>query len=191
MATALAERNVTAELAALAGYVAAVADHNQIAVRAGGVLDEPRGGHAAGTAYVTVTVPTVAAAEVAAARLGAIARLDDSAWANSWRLIDGPALAIDIYPDVEAAEGRAFVEDKLAEWAARRPELEALVRAQLVDAPDVRIVGSGEEDGRGYVDIRVAAVDGADRAETALAAVTELNASWRGDGTSLVTRVYL
>ena len=62
---------MTVPLDALAAYASEVAGHEQIVVAVGGVLPAPRDGHAAGTPYVTVTVPTVAAAELAASRLGA------------------------------------------------------------------------------------------------------------------------
>ena len=54
---------------------------------------------------MTVTVPTVAAAELAARRLAPIARLDGGAWERGWRLVDGAALAIDVYPEPEGAMG--------------------------------------------------------------------------------------
>ena len=94
---------MTEPLEALAAYASEVAGNDQIVVAVGGVLPAPRDGHAAGTPYVTVTVPTVAAAELAASRLGPIARLDGRAWEGGWRLVDGAALAIDVYPEPEGA----------------------------------------------------------------------------------------
>jgi hypothetical protein len=96
---------MTVPLDALAAFASEVAGHEQIVVAVGGVLPEPRDGHAAGTPYVTVTVPTVAAAELAARRLAPIARLDGGAWEGGWRLVDGAALAIDVYPEAEGAMG--------------------------------------------------------------------------------------
>lgn len=192
MGSALAELTHVGELEALAAYVRAAADHPQVAVAAGGILDAERDGHAAGTLYVVVTVPTVDAAELAEHLLSEIARIDGATWQSGWRLIDGPALAIDIYPDADADQAHAFVTCEGAARDRRRPELGALVRDALVSAPDVGIADSGTDaDERGFVDIRVISADGADRAEHALAAVAELATSWRLDGNALLTRVYL
>lgn len=191
MAVALVERTQTdAELEALAAFVRLAADHPQIQVETGGVLSEERDGHRAGTPYLTVTVPTVDAAELAEQRLRELARIDLAAWRSGWRLVDGPALELDIYP--HADEARAFVALELAAEARRRPDLEAYVREQLSAAPDVAITDSGsDEDERGFVEIRVSSADGADRAERALAGVAELVLPWRLTASVLVTRVYL
>jgi hypothetical protein len=190
VASALVERT-TAEDVALAAYAAAVADHNQIAVSAGGVLEEDRDGHERGTVYVTLTVPTVAAAELAAERLRPMARIEDDRWAHGWRCVAGPALALDIYPDPDEGDIADFVAAHVAAESRRRPDLEKLVRVWLVDAPDVEVIDSGEGgDGRGYVDIRVSSVDGADRAEAALDAVAEIALPWRLEAFTLSTRVY-
>ena len=94
---------MTVPLDTLAAFASEIAGHEQIVVAVGGVLPAPRDGHAAGTPYVTVTVPTVAAAELAARRLAPIARLDGRAWEDGWRLVGGAALAIDVYPEPGAA----------------------------------------------------------------------------------------
>jgi hypothetical protein len=190
VASALVERT-TVEEVALAAYAAAVADHNQIAVAVGGVLEEDRDGHERGTVYVTLTVPTVAAAELAAERLRPIARIEDDRWAHGWRCVAGPALALDIYPDPDDGDIADFVAAHVAAQARRHPALEELVRERLVDAPDVAVVDSGEgDDGRRYVDIRVGSVDGADRAEAVLGAVAEIALPWRLEAFTLSTRVY-
>jgi hypothetical protein len=180
------------ELAALAAYVATITDHPQIDVLPGGVLDEERDGHAAGTVYVTVTVPTVAAAELAAQRLRDLARVDEAAWRSGWRLVEGAALELDFYLESNQPETRAFLERELAEQTRRRADLEAVVRDGFVStAPDVLITDSGVEDaGRTFVAIRVHSVDGAERAERALTSLG-LERPWRVDGSALVARVYL
>jgi hypothetical protein len=191
VASALVERT-TAEDVALAAYAAAVADHNQIAVSVGGVLEEDRDGHERGTVYVTLTVPTAAAAELAAERLRPIARIEDDRWAHGWRCVAGPALALDIYPDPDEGDIADFVAAHVAAQARRHPDLEELVRERLGGAaPDVEVIDSGEgDDGRRYVDIRVGSADGADRAEAALGAVAEIALPWRLEAFTLSTRVY-
>jgi hypothetical protein len=92
------ESRIASRLDALAARVAQASNHPQIQVGRPGLLGELRDGHPAGTPYVTVTVPTVAAAELAARRLDTIARLDGAAWSRGWRLLDGAVLAIDVYP---------------------------------------------------------------------------------------------
>ncbi|MGH8983992.1 MAG: hypothetical protein ACRDY6_08990 [Acidimicrobiia bacterium] len=190
----VAERVGVLELEALAACVAAVADHNQINVTPGGILDEERDGHGPGTPYVTVSVPTVTAAEVAAERLAHIAGIDAKAWKNGWRLVaEDVALMVDVYPEVDDPDMRAFVDAKAAELARRRRDLEDYVRELLVRAPDIEIADSGDDDdGRGYVAIAVTSVDRADRAERALANVADVDIElpWRAVERRLVTRVY-
>jgi hypothetical protein len=80
----------------------------------------------------------------------------------------------------------------LGEQARRREDLEAFVRDHLIStAPDVVITDSGVDDaGRTFVAIRVQSVDGADRAERALALLA-LERPWRDDGSALSARVYM
>ncbi len=183
------ERVGVAELEALATYVAAVADHHQIEAQAAGLLDHERDGHPRGTPYVTVRVPTVDAAEITAARLHEIGRLPAANWDHGWR-IDGTVLAIDIYPDIEDSEIANHVNAAAAALSRRRRDLEDQVAQLLLRAPDVEVVGSGDDDdGRGYVDIYVASADGADRAERALATIDVVR-PWRLERRGLSTRVY-
>jgi hypothetical protein len=188
---ALVEPLSEAHVDALAVFVGTVADHRQISARAGGVLRQARDGHPVGAAFVTITVPTADAANLAAERLRTIAGVDDETWRSSWRLVDGPQLELDIYPDFDQPEARAFVARELAMQAGRRPELESYVRRQLAGAPDVLITDSVIDDEGAFVEINVTSADGAERAERALVGVATLETPWRLDENTLRARIYL
>ncbi|MGH8984310.1 MAG: hypothetical protein ACRDY6_10615 [Acidimicrobiia bacterium] len=180
------------ELEALAAFVGAFADHPQIRVVGGGVLEAPRDGHPAGTAFVSVVVPTVAAAEFAQEHLTDLARVTPDRWRHGWHLLERRQLVIEIYPDPDDADAEAFVVDYLGVRARRRPELEELVARRLT--PDIAITDSGTEpDGAGYVEISVTSVDAAERAERALADLVDAapeawKTGWRDVGGRLSLR---
>lgn len=188
----LAARGSVDEVTALAAYAQTLVTSHQVEVLPGGVLSEGEGSHEAGTPFLLVSVPTVHAADCAEHDLREIARIPDAAWAQGWTALSTRGLQIRIFPDADADEARAYIERYQAREAKKRRDLEALVQELLNQggAPDTDIIGSGNEDGRGYVRVRVLCVDAADRAEAALLE-HGLQLPWKMAGKkALVTRVY-
>lgn len=92
-----AQRMERLDVEAHAAWVRGFAKHRQIRVRPGGVLETDTDGRSAGSVFVTVRVPSVDAAEVAAVELFEAAGLDQQTWDQGWRGRDG-SLEITIYP---------------------------------------------------------------------------------------------